>query len=395
MCVENEHWIIITKTMSNARRNVWKDIMRKRKTTDEFVAGARLLHKDKFNYKNGVYVNNYTKFPIECPYHGIFWQRPSDHLSGQGCPRCNGGLRLTLNEFITKSNEIHNENYKYDNITDYKNNQTKVPIECRIHGIFLQTPGNHLCGKGCPKCKNEKLKIIKQSNIFDFICKANVKHNYNYNYEKYVYVDAHTDGIVTCNACHRDFMQSPNIHLSGSGCPHCYGNLRLTKDEFVRRAMNTHGNYDYTNFNYINANTKGTMICSKNHIFEQTPSKHLQGQGCPLCKSSKGELKIISFLHTHKIEFKSQKTFDDCRNPKTCHKLKFDFYVPSKNLLIEYDGRQHFNVGLYSWNDTTLKYTQYNDWVKTYYAKKNNIDLLRISYMEFNNINWILHNRLT
>lgn len=366
--------------------------MRRRKTTEEFVIDAKSIHGNKYNY-NGVYVNNYTKFSIECSNHGIFWQRPTEHLSGHGCPMCNGGIKSTLDKFISNANEIHNKKYDYSNVI-YKNNHSKIIIICPNHGLFLQTPGNHLCGKGCPKCKNEKLKIIKLSNISDFICKANIKHNFNYNYEKYIYINAHTDGIIVCNVCLCDFTQSPNTHLNGSGCPYCYGNLKLTKDEFVRRAVKIHNDYNYDNFNYINANIKSNIICPKNHVFEQTPSKHLQGHGCPLCKRSKGELKIISFLYKYNIEFKCQKTFDDCRNPKTYHKLKFDFYIPSKNLLIEYDGRQHFNVGLYSWNDITLKYTQYKDQIKTYYAKKNNINLLRISYVKFNKIEQILSEKL-
>ena len=62
--------------------------MGKSKTTEQFVADAIKVHGDRYNYSKVHYQNNRTKVCIVCSNHDEFWQRPSDHLSGRGCPRC-------------------------------------------------------------------------------------------------------------------------------------------------------------------------------------------------------------------------------------------------------------------------------------------------------------------
>lgn len=63
--------------------------------------------------------------------------------------------KLTKKEFVERSSLVHNEKYDYSDVI-YVNNSTKVLIVCPFHGAFLQTPNHHLNGHGCPKCKNEQ-----------------------------------------------------------------------------------------------------------------------------------------------------------------------------------------------------------------------------------------------
>lgn len=67
-------------------------------------------------------------------------------------------LKLDIEGFITKSNTVHSEKYDYSFIKEYVNNYTKLPIVCPIHGIFYQTPSLHIQGHGCPKCSSSKLE---------------------------------------------------------------------------------------------------------------------------------------------------------------------------------------------------------------------------------------------
>ena len=124
--------------------------------TENFINKAKKIHGDKYDYSKVNYVNSKTKVCIICPKHGEFWQEPRHHLSKHGCPMCgkeNSDRKqsLTLNEFIEKSNQIHNGKYSYDKV-NYVNAETKVCIICPKHGEFWQVPGNHIRGKGCPKC---------------------------------------------------------------------------------------------------------------------------------------------------------------------------------------------------------------------------------------------------
>jgi very-short-patch-repair endonuclease len=66
---------------------------------------------------------------------------------------------------------------------------------------------------------------------------------------------------------------------------------KLTKEEFIERAINVHGNeYDYSLSNYINSHTKIDIICKKHSEFKQIANNHLNGMGCPVCGREKNDL---------------------------------------------------------------------------------------------------------
>lgn len=63
--------------------------MSKRKTKEEFIADAKRVHGDKYDYSLVEYVNNHTKVKVICPKHGVFQVRPGDHLLlASGCWKC-------------------------------------------------------------------------------------------------------------------------------------------------------------------------------------------------------------------------------------------------------------------------------------------------------------------
>lgn len=132
------------------------------KTLDEFIKDATNIHGDYYDYSNVHYVNSCTKVKIVCPIHGEFLQTPSDHLSGCKCPKCSNTYS-GQDWFIEKCNIIHNNFYNYSR-TNYINNRTEIIIICPKHGEFMQLPSNHIKGEGCPKCKQEKLSKPKFSN---------------------------------------------------------------------------------------------------------------------------------------------------------------------------------------------------------------------------------------
>lgn len=111
-------------------------------------------------------MNANTKVCIICPKHGEFWQTPSGHLSGKGCPKCYKESRSsTTEEFINKAREIHGNKYDYSKV-NYVNAYTKVCIICPKHGEFWQIPANHLNGHGCPNCqgatKQYKFNLLQE-----------------------------------------------------------------------------------------------------------------------------------------------------------------------------------------------------------------------------------------
>lgn len=298
-------------------------------TFEEFIKRANNIHNYKYDYSKVKYVNNDTNVIIICHNHDIpfeFKQKPIKHLQGQGCPICNNRL-MNTKIFIEKANKIHGVGkYDYSKV-NYVNAHAKIIIICPKHGEFFQAPNNHLMGENCPECGNEikceKLKLT----LDEFIEKSSKIHGVGrYDYSKVNYIN---NSIKVCIICHNhdapfEFMQMPNAHLMGNGCPKCKNNY-------------------------------------------------------------KGEIAIRNFLTEYKIEFKEQKRFDDCKDSNT---LPFDFYLPQYNLCIEFDGIQHFKPIKRSKTMTdeqaekNLKYTQNHDNIKTKYCKNNGIDLLRIRYDE-------------
>ena len=149
--------------------------MSKRKSNDEFIREARLIHHNRYDYSKVEYASNKTKVCIICPEHGEFWQAPSDHLNGKGCPQCAGNVRHDKDTFVEKAKHIHNDRYDYSKV-EYVNAHTKVCIICPEHGEFWQTPNNHLNGNGCPLCKNRKIGDVLRDTVEDFTKKSDELH---------------------------------------------------------------------------------------------------------------------------------------------------------------------------------------------------------------------------
>ena len=150
--------------------------MSKRKSNDEFIREAQSIHHNRYDYSKVEYTNNKTKVCIVCPEHGEFWQTPSDHLNGKGCPQCAGNVRCDKDTFIEKAKHMHNDRYDYSKV-EYVNAHTKVCIICPEHGEFWQTPNNHLNGNGCPLCKNRKIGDGLRDTVEDFTKKSNEIHD--------------------------------------------------------------------------------------------------------------------------------------------------------------------------------------------------------------------------
>lgn len=89
---------------------------------------------------------------------------------------------------------------------------------------------------------------------------------------------------------------------------------------------------------------------------------------------------IRKILQQEKISFVQEYSFDNCVNPKTGYKLRFDFYLPDYNICIEYDGEQHYKE--IPFFKDSVKSGQYRDTIKTQFCKNNNIKLVRIPYTD-------------
>lgn len=189
-----------------------------------------------------------------------------------------------------------------------------------------------------------------------------------------------SDINLKCSNGHLYTQDRRNL-LAGKGCNQCYLENKLyTKERVIDEIVNIHGDYyKYCFKEFKNLHSKIEIKCKKDHIFYQKVANHLQGKGCPMCRESVGERRIANYLDKNKIVYIRQKKFDDCKYKS---KLAFDFYITNANLIIEYDGIQHFKPVKLFGGDKEFEKTKIRDEIKSNYCLDNNIELIRISYLD-------------
>lgn len=197
--------------------------MPKKLTTEEFIAKAKAIHGDKYDYSSSNYENSMTKLIIICKEHGEFLVTPNGHLSQKhGCRVCARNKPMNTVEFISRAIGIHGDLYDYSDVK-YSGSHNVVKIICKKHGAFEQVAYSHLAGRGCKKCKYEEQSILQTNDLSEFIKKSLVKHGGRYAYDKTLYLGAHVKVQIKCPV-HGYFWQKPNSHLNGRGCPSCAKN---------------------------------------------------------------------------------------------------------------------------------------------------------------------------
>jgi hypothetical protein len=357
-----------------------------RTTPESFVKKAEVVHGNKYDYSETIFVKSSIPVKIICPSHGLFLQRPGGHLFGAGCPKC--GLikvakskSVTTDEFLDRFRKVHGERYDYS-LVEIKGCMEKIDIICPEHGIFKKTPSKHVSGQGCPECSRVLKNQEKSMTTEDFVKKATEVYGSKYDYSLSKYTRSCIKIKIICPK-HGVFEQTPNNHLMGYECMKCSieqnaENRRSNSEEFIVKAKKVHGDkYDYSKVCYFDNRTKIVIVCPLHGEFIQEPSSHLNDRGCPLCHESRGERKVALYLGSHGILYQRQKKFAGCRYRR---KLSFDFFLPAYNMCIEFDGRQHFFPSKYFGGAEEFDRTVKVDKIKSDFCSSNGINLVRVSY---------------
>ncbi len=194
--------------------------------TLDFIKRAKIIHGDRYDYSTTVYKKMQDKLEIICKKHGKFVVTPNNHLSNHsGCPQCSiANQQQTVRDkhrqiFVSECSNIHYNYYDYSN-TVYTNAHAKIQIICPTHGEFSMVAYTHKQGGKCPKCA----KTIASSKITlsteEFADRSTLKHNGKYDYSYVEYTNANTKVQIIC-PIHGPFLQRPNQHMRGEGCPTC------------------------------------------------------------------------------------------------------------------------------------------------------------------------------
>jgi protein-arginine kinase activator protein McsA len=359
-------------------------ILKKTLTTQQVIEDFRKVHGDRYDYSKVNYVNSKMKVLIICQEHGEFWQRPTDHKKGNGCPEC-GTKRetLTTEEVIADFHEVHGDRYDYSKV-DYVNSHTKVSISCPEHGEFSQTPNNHKQGHGCPRCGGCGRILTIQELIQDF----KKVHGDRYDYSKVVYKRAHIKVTIICPE-HGEFLQAPYSHKSGIGCPKCgyicgAKKQSLTTEQIIKDFREVHGDrYDYSKVVYVNDSTKVFIFCPEHGEFWQRAHDHKRGIGCPSC--GKGQIseplfrECLETIVSRFGDFKFPNIRPDwLRNPETDNRLELDCYNEELELAFELQGTQHYKPLKHWGGQKQFVKTIRRDNHKLTECRKHGVQLFRI-----------------
>lgn len=271
---------------------------------------------------------------------------------------------------------------KYDLLTildcvfDYKTNSTVYVCQCECGTIKKVIPTDLLNGRvkscGCYK---------KNSVIKDYTGKKYGKLSIN----SVVYVDdkgeAMCDCTCDCGTEHYKVRLSAlkTGNTTSCGCVHCapfkgkrFGKLLVIEDIVSENHKN--------GIAYNEAKCLcdcGNVIIRKRSLLY---SGNVKSCGCLSTEiRSLGEIQIQEYLNDSGLNYKTQYSFKDCIGVGK-RVLRFDFYIPDKNLLIEYDGKQHYEPVEFFGGMESFEIQKKNDAIKTSYAKNNNIKLLRLPY---------------
>lgn len=247
----------------------------------------------------------------------------------------------------------------------YKNAHTKLDIQCDRGHQYKVTWGSFQQGYRCPYCAG---KILSYQQIRQFV----EQQGYVLLSKQYKNCKAKLD--IQCDKGHQ-YKATWDSFKQGNRCPYCA--RKIVDYQQIKRFVEQQG-YALLSKRYKNCKTKLDFQCDKGHRYKARWNDFQQGYRCPTCNESKGERKVAKILSGFGLFFIPQ-------YPLSKTRLRLDFYIPSLNTAIEYDGKHHFEpiqfggMSVKRANET-LKKQQQNDLKKEALCQQADIKLIRIRF---------------
>lgn len=179
--------------------------------------------EELYDYSQTEYKGSREKVNIVCKKHGEFSVEANAHRKGEGCKECYlERKRGNKEEFIEKAIEKHGVRYDYSKVV-YKDRVTKVDIICPEHGVFSQKPSKHLRGQGCPYCANMARGRKRRNSFEEVVEQAKEVHKDKYVYKGMFYDERKKGILnIECTKCGSEFQQPVKEHIHmGHVCRHC------------------------------------------------------------------------------------------------------------------------------------------------------------------------------
>ena len=298
-------------------------------------------------------------------------------------------VRKSPDLFLKEFNNLYNGELEL--VTSYKRLTEKVVVKHPACGFeWSVLPVNIMNGRKCPNCNPaSRAAFLKSHSTFhekttaEFSKEVDELTGGNISLAG-EYVGSGLETLFHCNVHNIDFSMSPtSFRVVNYRCPKCkYEHNSETQkksgSQFVKELQDAHNGEIIALDPYAGNHTIIRFKCRVcGCVFSTEPNAVLRISGCPSCAEPKGEAEIEKFLKNKHLDYTRQKTFDGVSIRR---KLRYDFYVPSMNLLIEYDGKQHYESIPYFGGEETLARQKRHDSVKDRYAIENDIRLIRLTY---------------
>lgn len=341
---------------------------------------------------------------IMTPYRN--YNRIVLNKGGYYCRKCNAKFTSDIRVSNNKDrqlkyfeNAVAEKGYtSIATVDDYVGCEVPMPFICSKHGVQKLSIQQLQQGCSCPRCRTSYNKL----SIDDIMIKVNEKNN-DILLNPEDYVDTKTSNLrIQCGSCGKEFVTNfASIYGSNGYCPDC-AKLSQIKNSILSQKIligNTTRNgkcylvnpKDYKkayekNLEFICDECGDTYICDYVHYC----GGQIRCAKCTTKNNSLGEYLIMKYLDAHNIKYIQQYKINECKHKRP---LPFDFYLPDYDLLIEFDGIQHFKM---TSRDTkeSFRLRKLRDKIKDDYCKKEGIELLRIKYLDRDNIGKILNKKL-
>lgn len=339
------------------------------------------------------YINTITPVLHKCHIHNIFWKvSPNSVLRGQGCKQC-GVEKFSISN--TKTDADYIDELKINNPTiisleSYIGCATPILHKCLICNYeWRACPKDTLRGHGCLRCAGNIKKTNDQYLKELDMVNSNIVPEENY-------INAKTPILHRCLIDNYTWKATPSDILHGKGCIYCgrrkSSQSRLCSDLEYQQKIQVINPNIISKEKYINSKTPILHKCLLDgYEWKAKPVNIISGCGCLHCHETKGERKIRIWLESNELTYIFQYKNPECKDIRI---LPFDFYLPELNVIIEYDGKQHFESVDYFGGIDGLLVTQKHDQIKNEFCDKNGIKLLRIPYYKFDKIEEELNNFL-
>ena len=293
--------------------------------------------------------------------------------------------------YVAQIAKIHGERISVEGI--YAGDKVKILHKCNsCNQIKPMCPSDLIQGKGCRLCSMKRVGGQNKKTHDDYLNEVQELHSSK------IFVPQNYENDATkiehvCTVCDYAWSATPTNILQNHGCPACarqrtIESWKRTNAEYLIELAKMVDDDFVPLEEYIDARTPIKHLCKFcQGTWKISPDNALRGKGCPICKESHGEKAIRRFLDDNQIVYVSQKTFVGCKRESL---LRFDFYLPERQICIEYDGEQHFRPCEIYGGQEDFEIRLECEAIKDAYCIANEILLLRIPYYRLPQIDSIL-----